>query len=104
VNKNAELWLIHLGRLLVHVLDPDGSHQILRLGTDFGAGEQPVVSVPAGYWQAAEILAGVPFALGSIVCAHAFSFENFNIANREHLLRDFPRPAGLIMRLTRAAG
>ena len=27
VNNNAELWLIHLGRLRVHVLEPDGSHQ-----------------------------------------------------------------------------
>jgi predicted cupin superfamily sugar epimerase len=86
------------------MLDPDGSHQILRPGTDFTAGEQPVVSVPAGYWQVAEILAGVPCAFGSNVCAPAFSFENFNNANREHLLRDFPRHADLIMRLTRAAG
>jgi hypothetical protein len=104
VNNNAELWLVHMGRLLVHVLDPDGSHQILRLGTDFAAGEQPVVSVPAGYWQAAEILAGVPFAFGSNVCAPPFSFENFNMASREDLQRDFPKHADLIMRLTRATG
>ena len=104
VNNNAELWLIHVGLLLVHMLDPDGSHQILRLGTDLAAGEQPVVSVPAGYWQAAEIPTGVPFAFGSNVCAPPFSFENFNIAIREDLLRDFPSHADLIMRLTRAAG
>ena len=104
VNNNAELWLIHLGRLRMHVLEPGGSHRILRLGMDFAAGERPVVTVPAGYWQAAEIPAGVPFAFGSNVCAPPFSFEKFQIASREQLLWDFPRHKNLIMRLTRASG
>lgn len=104
LKDNEELWLIHSGRLLVHVLTSDGSHQILRLGTDFAAGERPVVSVPAGCWQAAEIPAGVPFAFGSNVCAPPFSYEKFSIASREDLLRDFPRHSDLIVRLTRNIG
>jgi uncharacterized protein len=101
VLNNEELWLIHAGRLLVHVLDPDGGHRILRLGTDLAAGERPAVSVPAGYWQAAEIPEGTPFAFGTNVCAPPFSYEKFNMARREHLLRDFPNHAHLIKRLTK---
>jgi predicted cupin superfamily sugar epimerase len=90
VRNNEELWLIHLGRVLVHVLDPDGAHHVLRLGADLAAGERPVVTVPVNYWQAAEIPEGTPFAFGTNVCAPAFSYEEFAIARREDLLRDFP--------------
>ena len=101
VRNNEELWLIHLGRVLVHVLDPDGVHHVLRLGTDLAAGERPLATVPVGYWQAAEMPEGTPFAFGTNVCAPAFSCEEFAIARREDLLRDFPDHADLIIRLTR---
>ena len=103
VLNNEELWLIHAGRLLVHVLDPDGTHRILRLGIDHAAGERPVVTVPAGHWQAAEIPEGTPFAFGTNVCAPPFSFEKFYVARREDLLREFPNHVDLITRLTRGS-
>ena len=99
--NNEELWLIHEGRLLVHLLDPDGAHHVLRLGPDLAAGERPVVAVPAGYWQAAEVPEGTPFAFGTNVCAPPFSYEEFAIARREELLRAYPAYAQLIERLTR---
>jgi predicted cupin superfamily sugar epimerase len=40
VCNNEELWLIHAGRLLLHLLDPDGAHHVLRLGPDLAAGER----------------------------------------------------------------
>lgn len=101
VCNNEELWLIHAGRLLVHVLNPDGTHTVLRLGSDFAAGERAVVSVPANAWQAVEIPEGIPFAFGSNVCAPPFAYEEFAIASREELLREFPDHAELILRLTR---
>lgn len=102
VLNNDELWLIHTGQLLVHVLDPDRAHRCLRLGLNYAAGERPVVAVPAGCWQAAELPEGTPFAFGTNVCAPPFSFEKFTIAPRESLLRDFPDQADLIKRLTRS--
>lgn len=101
VENNEEIWAIHLGRLLVHVLEPDGNYNVLRLGTDFDAGERPVVTVPAGYWQAAEIPEGVDFAFGTNVCAPQFSFSEFAIAERLDLLRQFPQHEEVITRLTR---
>jgi predicted cupin superfamily sugar epimerase len=82
VRNSEELWLIYLGRVLVHVLDQDGGHQVLRVGTDLAAGERPVVTVPAGHWQAAEIPEGTPFAFGSNVCAPPFSWEEFALTGR----------------------
>ena len=101
VCNNEELWLIHAGRVLVHVLDPDGAHHVLRLGLDLTAGERPVVTVPAGHWQAAEIPEGTPFAFGANVCAPPFFWEEFAIARREELLEECPEHADLIERLTR---
>lgn len=101
VHNSEELWLIHEGRLLVHVLHPDGSHQVLRLGMDLAADERPAVAVPANYWQAAEIPEGTPFAFGTNVCAPPFSYKEFTIARREELLQEFPDHAALIIRLTR---
>jgi predicted cupin superfamily sugar epimerase len=100
VFNNAELWIIHTGRLLVHVLDPDGTHRVLHLGTDLAVGERPVVAVPVGHLQAAEIPEGVPFAFGTNVCAPSFSFEQFEITKREDLLQEFPDYKDLIMRFT----
>lgn len=93
--------MIHVGRLLVHVIDPDGAHHLLRLGLDFAAGERPVVAVPDGYWQAAEIPEGTPFAFGTNVCAPPFYWEEFAIARREDLVKEYPDHAHLIERLTR---
>lgn len=100
VTNNEEIWAIHLGRLLVHVLAPEGGHEVLWLGMDVAAGERPVVTVPAGHWQAAELPAGVDFAFGTNVCAPPFSFAEFAIADRGQLLELFPQHAGLIARLT----
>ncbi len=101
VTNNEELWLIHAGKLLVHVLHPDGSHQVLRLGLNLAAGERPVVSVPTGYWQAAKLAPDAPFAFGTNVCAPCFSYDAFEIARRADLLREFPQHKEVIERLTR---
>ena len=65
------------------------------------SGELPVVNVPAGYWQAAELPDKAPFAFGLNVCAPAFSYDEFSIADRDSLLADYPNNKELILRLTR---
>ena len=92
VLNNDELWLIHL-------LGPDGTYQLLQLGTSLVEGDRPVISIPAGTWQAAEIPAGIPFAFGSNVCAPAFSYDHFELGKRDELVMEFPKYADLISRL-----
>jgi predicted cupin superfamily sugar epimerase len=103
VFNNEELWLIHVGRVIVHVIDPEGKHTVLRLGMDLAAGELPLVTVPAGHWQAAELPEGTPYAFGTNVCAPPFEWDEFTLAEREALLREFPQHIELITRLTRIA-
>ena len=96
-----ELWLIHVGSLALHVIEPSGAYSSLRLGTDVGAGERPVAAVPASCWQAAELPAGVEFAFGTVVCAPPFSFEELITADVQRLQDEFPQHGALIRRLTR---
>ncbi len=102
VVDSEELWLAHEGTLLVHVLD-DSGHRVHRLGSSVADGETPVVSVPKGSWQAAEVAPGAPFAFGTNVCAPPFTFErSFDMPPRRVLAQAFPSHLPLVERLTYA--
>jgi predicted cupin superfamily sugar epimerase/uncharacterized protein (DUF952 family) len=103
VLDSDELWLLHHGRLLVHVIDPEGGLSTHHLG--LGEGESAVIEVPAGHWQAAELPPGQSVAFGSNVCAPPFEFaHSFKLAERAALLAAFPMHAALVSRLTRDPG
>ena len=74
-----EIWHHYAGAPLELSLSDDGrSARRLRLGTDFGIGEQPQAVVPRGVWQAARSL-GAWTLIGATV-APAFQFEHFEMA------------------------
>jgi hypothetical protein len=100
VLNNNELWFIHEGRIILHIIDSEGRLSTHILGGDLTSGELPVISVPINCWQAAEIEQGIPYGFGSVVCAPAFRFEQFEIADRKNLLIKYPDHAELITRLT----
>lgn len=96
-----ELWAIHAGALMLHVLAPSGEHCVTRLGTNIAAGEMPVAIVPAGYWQAAELAGGAEFAFGSNVCVPGFRYEALELGVRARLLGRFPQHGAVLDRLAR---
>ena len=100
VLNNNELWLIHEGRIILHIIDSEGRLSTHILGDDLTSGELPVISVPINCWQAAEIEQGIPYGFGSVVCAPAFRFERFEVADRKNLLMKYPDYAEVITRLT----
>ena len=57
-----------------------GSPERLLLGADVGAGEQPQILVPPGYWQRARPIGGEP-TLVSCVVAPGFDFADFALAD-----------------------
>ncbi len=100
VLNNEELWYLHQGRITLHIIDANGRLITRVLGNDLSAGEEPVIAVPINCWQAAEIEPGVPYGFGSVVCAPAFRFELFEIAERQSLIAQYPEHAEVITRLT----
>jgi len=100
VLNNDELWFIHQGRIILHIIDVEGRLSTHFLGSDLSLGELPVVSIPINCWQAAEIEPGIPYGFGSVVCAPSFRFEQFEMAERKSMLMKYPDYAELITRLT----
>jgi predicted cupin superfamily sugar epimerase len=100
VLNNEELWYIHEGRITLHIIDGDGVLRSRVLGSNVAAGEAPVIAVPVNCWQAAEIDPATSYGFGSVVCAPAFAFGQFEIARRKDLLEAHPGHAELITRLT----
>lgn len=95
--RSDEVWHFHLGDALeVCWLDP-----ITRSAGSFVLSiDHPQGVVPAGRWFGARVLGGT-FSLVGCTVAPGFDFADFELAQRDTLLRDFPGHHALIQSLTR---
>lgn len=97
-----EIYHLYLGGPVdLSMLHPDGWAETVRLGQDVLAGERVQCTVPRGVWQGSRLLGDAPFALLGCTVAPGFDFADFEMADRDLLLRDHPDHAPLIERLTR---
>ena len=93
----TEIWYYHAGEpLSIYVIDIEGNLNVHHLSPD---GEMQVVILPE-QWFAAEIPSKNGFCLVGCAVAPAFSFENFELGQKDALMRQFPQHAELIERLT----
>ena len=81
-------------------LHPDGSSEVIDLGSDIMNGQRVQVTVPAGSWQEAFLSEGGKFALMGTTTAPGFEFDDFEVAEQEKLLARYPQHRELILRLT----
>jgi len=100
--QSDELWHFYAGSpLTVHLIDPCGSCRQLRLGANVGAGESFQALVPAGCWFGATVDMPESFALVGCTVAPGFDFADFELAERDELIRQYPAQQTLVERLTR---
>jgi uncharacterized protein len=99
VTNNDEIWAIHSGALILHVVAPNGEYSSVRLGTHPQLGESVTASVSKGHWQAAELASGANFAFGTNVCAPPFEYAHHEMGRRSDLIALFPQHAALFDRL-----
>jgi len=98
--KSDEMWHFYAGGGLdISVIHPNGELETLRLGLDPEKGQLPQQVVPAGSWFAAENNAKDSFSLVGCTVAPGFDFEDFEMADRDTLLENYPQQATLINRL-----
>lgn len=96
-----ELYFHHGGSpLRMLLIEPDGTHHEVLLGSDVAAGQQPQVHVPATWWQGSS--ADGPWSLVSTVVSPGFDWHNFALGDRDELIALSPAAAGRIADLTRA--
>ena len=93
----TEIWYYHSGEPLnIYVIDIDGKLTVHKLSPD---DEMQVVILPE-QWFAAELPSKKGYCLVGCAVAPAFSFENFELGQKEALMQQFPQYAELIERLT----
>ena len=98
--KSDECWHFYEGDSLnVHVLHPDGSYELIRLGKNREEGEVYQAIVPAGAWFASETIGEYSF-VGCTV-APGFDFRDFELAKAFELENQYPNHQELIERLCR---
>lgn len=98
--KSDELWFYHDGASLeISVLLPSGA-SIIRLGKNTANGEVLQAVVPANTWFASKVKNNEGFVLVSCTVAPGFSFEDFEMAKKENLKREFPTAIELIEEMT----
>ena len=101
--KSDEMWHFYAGTALtVHLITPDGDYRSFTLGADIAAGELFQAVVPAGCWFGAEVSGDGDYSLVGCTVAPGFDFHDFEMGERESLLKDFPEHSAIICRLASA--
>ena len=99
--KGDEIWCFHYGSpLTIHMIDPGGSYEVVKLGVNPENGEVPQFVVPAGKIFGATVNDPDSFSLGSCMVSPGFIFDDFKLFSRKSLLQQFPQHRKLILELT----
>lgn len=103
--KSDEIFHFYMGDPVTMLqLYPEGSSQIVTLGSDLLKNEKPQVIVPKDIWQGSFIAPGGSFALLGTTVAPGFDFADFEYGRRKELIERYPNEAEKIIRLTRESG
>jgi predicted cupin superfamily sugar epimerase len=100
--KSNEMFHFYLGDPVTMLqLQPNGGGQVITLGQDISSNQQIQVHVPANTWQGCLLNQDGEFALMGTTVTPGFEFDDFELADRQMLLREYPQHEKLINRLTR---
>lgn len=101
--KAEEIWYFHAGStLIIHEIDKkDGSYKKTFLGNDLKNDNVFQYCIKPGNWFGAELLNKNSFALVSCVVVPGFEFEDFQMAERSELIKQFPEHKEIIIKLTK---
>ncbi len=100
--KSDECWHFYAGgTLLIYVIEATGRLEVIKLGSNVSQGETFQYVVPAGCWFASVPAAGTDFSFVGCTVAPGFDFADFELAERNELINEYPQHAGIIEQLTR---
>lgn len=80
---------------------PDGTGQIITMGSDIQQGMQLQVVVPQGIWQGIRLKGEGRFALLGTTVAPGFEYEDYENGFRDRLIHAYPEFEDLIKKYTR---
>lgn len=94
-----EIYHFYLGDPLeMLLLHPDGSGEVVILGTDLQSGMQPQKVVERGVWQGSRPVAGGTFgySLFGTTMAPGFEWSSFELGQADPLIQEYPAFAEMI--------
>lgn len=98
---SSEQWNWYYGdTIVIHEIDTDGNYIQTKLSNN-KSNFQFQYTVNAGNWFAAECIGNNGFAFCGCTVVPAFSFEKFELGDRQHLCQQFNAHKNIIERLTR---
>lgn len=96
-----EVWHVYGGDpFRLFLLHPDGSTEVVSMGSNPLAGEHVQRMIPAGTWQAGELIPGGCYALFGCTMAPGFDPTGFEAGIAEMLIAEYPAQAEAIRRLS----
>ena len=98
--QSDELWFFHQGEPIEIVTIQGGKARTIILGNNIKEGELPQATIPANTWFGSKLKDGKGFALVSCTVAPGFDFLDFELAEREKLVNEFPNLKALIEEFT----
>ena len=100
--KSDELWHFYSGvGLHIYIIHPDGRGELLKLGNDVTNGYQFQQVVRAGCWFASKPVHSNGFSFVGCTVAPGFDFADFEMAEKEMLLKEYPHHAEWVELLCR---
>ncbi|ASJ95847.1 MULTISPECIES: cupin domain-containing protein [Shewanella] len=96
-----EMWYFHGGEpLTIYMIDEEGCLTTAQLGLDVAAGQRPQFLVPKGCIFGSA-MNNPGFSLVGCMVSPGFTFEDFELFERQTLLNAYPQHRQIIERLTR---
>jgi len=101
--RQDEVWHFYLGSSLTLVsISPTGCIQTVLMGPDVKSGHKLQHVVSAGDWFGAYPNDDSAYSFVGCTVAPGFDFADFEMGQREHLLKEFPHAEEIIVKLTDA--
>lgn len=100
--KSDEIWHFYTGDALeVIEIDASGNLKTTLIGNKYKNGEVFQYTVKANTWFGSRVVEGGEFSLVGCTVSPGFDFNDFELAHRDELLREFPRHRKVIEEMTR---
>lgn len=100
--RSDEVWHFYYGDPLEIIeINEEGVLKKTILGRSLEEGELFCHVVPANTWFASRVITGGEFALVGCTVSPGFDFRDFEMAERQKLIMEFPQHASIITELTR---
>lgn len=100
--QSDEMWHFYAGDPL-EVIEIDGEGNCIHtvIGNRFERGETPQYVVKAGHWFGSRVLGDGIFSLVGCTVSPGFDFADFEMGDRQTLIKEYPKHHAIIEAMTR---